>query len=71
MTLVYSNEKIEGLDGAYRNPAFFDGIEDGAEVVYTDSDVIAKAYKDAGIEVKTIEKEEEEDKKKQAKRGRK
>ena len=55
MTLIYSNTKIDGLEGAYRNPLFFDGIEK-AKLVYTNNKEIAKAYKDAGVEVKNIAK---------------
>ena len=56
MTIVYSDKRVDGVDGAYRNPAFFDGLEEGAKVVYTDDESIAKLYKDAGVEVKPITK---------------
>ncbi len=56
MTLIYSNTKIEGLEGAYRNPAFFDGVEEGAEVVYTDDKKIKEAYAAQKVEVKALPK---------------
>ena len=56
MTLIYSNAKVEGLEGAYRNPAFFDGVEEGAEVVYTDDKKIKEAYAAQKVEVKALPK---------------
>lgn len=56
MILIYSNTKIEGLEGAYRNHAFFDGVEEGAEVVYTDDKRIKEAYAAKEIEVKALPK---------------
>jgi len=55
MTLIYSNTKIEGLEGVYRNPLFFNGVEK-AELVYTDNKKIAEAYKKNGVEVKSIKR---------------
>ena len=48
MTLIYSSTKVDGLEGAYRNPLFFNGVEK-AELVYTDNVDIAAAYTEAGI----------------------
>ena len=56
MKIIYSFKVINGLDGAYRNPAFFAGIVKDADVVYTDDKDIKEAYKKAGIEVKPLKK---------------
>lgn len=52
MRVVYSNEKIEGLDGVYKNPRFFDGKKDPfATEVFTDDETIAEVYKDSNVKV--------------------
>ena len=54
MRVIYSNERIEGLDGAYKNPRYFDGPYPFATEVFTDDETIAKAYIAAGVKVKRL-----------------
>ena len=54
MTVIYSNDVLDNLVGTYINPARFDGIERGAELVYTDDAKIKDAYKDTNVEVKPL-----------------
>ena len=54
MTIIYSNDVVDNLVGTYINPARFDGIEIGAELVYTDDANIKDAYKDTDVEVKPL-----------------
>lgn len=54
MTVIYSNDVLDNLVGTYINPARFDGIERGAELVYTDDAKIKDAYKDTDVEVKPL-----------------
>lgn len=56
MTLIYSDDFIDGLDGAYVAPFRFDKPKASATLVYTDDKNISKAYKDLDIEVKQITK---------------
>jgi hypothetical protein len=56
MTLIYSDDFIDGLDGAYIAPFRFDEPMVSATLVYTDDKDISKAYKDLDIEVKQITK---------------
>ena len=44
MRIVYSNKLIEGLEGLYKNPQFFEKPETGATEVYTDDPAIAEVY---------------------------
>ena len=60
MTLIYSDDFIDGLDGAYIAPFRFDGTIANATLVYTDDKNISKAYKDLEIEVKQITKAKDE-----------
>ena len=54
MTVIYSSEKIDGLSGEYRNPAFFAGPIRGAKLVYTDHNPIKEAYLVRGVEVREL-----------------
>ena len=54
MIIIYSNDVVDNLVGTYINPAWFDGIERGAELVYTDDAKIKDAYKDTDVEVKSL-----------------
>jgi len=54
--VIYSSALIAGLDGAYRNPAFFEAVEKDAKLVYTDRDDIKKQYEQIDIEVKPLPK---------------
>jgi hypothetical protein len=54
MTIIYSNNRVDGLDGKYANPAYFAGAEVNATLVYTNDNNIASIYKEAGVEVKKI-----------------
>jgi len=56
MNIIYSSTHIEGLDGAYRNPALFGDVDTTAEVVYTDHNHIKEAYEAAGVKVEPITK---------------
>ena len=52
MTIIYSNEVIDGLIGAYVAPYYFDANNlEKCNKVYTDSKEILEAYKNVGIEV--------------------
>jgi len=52
MRVIYSNTKIKGLEGTYKNPLFFDGIDPFADEVYTDDETIAEAYKkQSGVKI--------------------
>ena len=58
MTIIFSTKTIEGLDGVYANPAYFDGnISSETELVITDREDIAKAAKSKGIKVKGFTKQ--------------
>lgn len=54
MTLIYSGRKVDKLEGSYRNPGFFNGVDPKASKVFTDDENIKSAYVSAGIEVKPI-----------------
>ena len=54
MIIIYSNDVVDNLVGTYINPARFDGVERGAELVYTDDANIKDAYKDTDVEVKSL-----------------
>ena len=56
MTLIYSNDFIDGLDGAYIAPFRFDKPMASATLVFTDDKNISKAYEELDIEVKQITK---------------
>ena len=60
MTLIYSDDFIDGLDGTYIAPFRFDETMASATLVYTDDKNISKAYKDLEIEVKQITKAKDE-----------
>lgn len=65
--LIYSPDggKIEGLDGDYRNPDFFDVVSPATKVVLVgDYPHIEQAYKDANILVEQYEFAENEPPKK-------
>ena len=64
MKVIYSNEKIDGVDGRYINPSLYSGIVRGVTLVMTDHNHIKEAYEAAGVEVEPITK-------KRAKRGSK
>ncbi len=66
MTVIYSNQRVKGLEGRYINPVYFeaDGVMKDAEKVYTDDPAIKKAY--SGIEVLTITKKKPTPRKKKA-----
>jgi len=53
--VVYSNKKIEGLEGRYINPLLFDKVLN-VKVCYTDDKKIKEAYEEAGIKVEPIKK---------------
>ena len=56
MNAIYSNERIEGLEGRYVAPHLFNGVLNGVEKCYTDNKDIKKAYEEAGIKVEPITK---------------
>ena len=58
MTIIFSNEKIEGLEGVYANPAYFDGYFDaGTDLVITENKHIAETAKLRGFKVKGFTKQ--------------
>jgi len=59
MTLIYSDNEIDGAVGAYIAPHLFDGVEKGATKVYASDRKIIDAYKEAGVEVVTTKKTKE------------
>lgn len=50
MNIIYSDNKIEGLKGAYASPSLFKEC-DNCELVYTDDAEIKKAYEAKGVKV--------------------
>jgi len=44
MRIIYSNKLIEGLNGLYKNPQFFEKPEINATEVYTNDERIYEAY---------------------------
>jgi len=55
MRLVYSSQRIDGVDGIYKNPIFFNpkDLDGTATEVWTDDEKIAEAYK-GKVEVFTL-----------------
>jgi len=52
--IIYSKKKIEGIDGRYIDPVYFDGCVRGVTKVYTDHKHIKEAYIAKGVEVVQI-----------------
>jgi len=65
MKFIYSSYKI-GIEGAYRNPLFFKGVDKKATLVLTDDNNIKKFYEDAGVKVEPITKPKRKPKIKEA-----
>ena len=60
MVIIFSNRKVDGLEGTYANPSLFNGDFGGATLVITKHDHIKEAaleqeIKVRGFEGKTIE----------------
>ena len=60
MIIIYSNDVVDNLVGTYINPTYFEGIERGAKLVYTDDAKIKDAYKDTDVEVKPLTEKTED-----------
>lgn len=58
--IIYSNNRIKGLEGQYKNPAYFAGCEKGVDVVYTSHNHIKEAY-DGKATVKMLNQRETQD----------
>jgi hypothetical protein len=56
MNIIYSDEKIEGLEGVYANPSLFNGDLENCQAVYTDREEIKQAYEKRGIKVLPLPK---------------
>ena len=67
MTLIYDETGVPGAQDALmhalrregvrfrlRDAAYYDGVEDGVEVVYTDDEGIAADYEEAGAKVHAL-----------------
>ena len=56
MIVIYSKKKIDGLNGIYANPSFFNGDTENCKLVYTDRQDIKLAYEKKGIKVEILPK---------------
>jgi len=56
MTIIYSKNKIDGLNGIYANPSIFNGDTENCKLVYTDKQDIKLAYEKKGIKVEILPK---------------
>lgn len=56
MNAIYSDKRIDGLDGRYVKPSLFVGVLNGVDKCYTDDAEIKKAYELACIKVEPITK---------------
>jgi len=56
--IIYSNERIDGVDGRYINPSLYSGVVRGATLVMTNHNHIKEAYEAAEVEVIELPKNE-------------
>lgn len=55
MIIIYSNEKVKGLEGVYANPLYFLEVNKSATKVYANNEAIKEAYESVDIEVEAYE----------------